>query len=252
MMVATIYPRSGVSLISIPRDTFGTPLGDGRVYRAKLNSLLAYARIDPRTYPLGGPETIKAAVGALLGMKIDYVGAVDFLGFTHAIDAVGGVDVTVTRAVHDWGYMDEYNRVVGFHVEPGTHHMDGYTALAFARSRKGAGDSDYTRADRQQLVIAAMAAKMRSGAWLANLPALLTALGNSIASDIPVELMPHIAKALLDADLADLERLVIQPPLVQPGILTDGTYILTPDIVSIQAAVDQMVNARPEHAPQPD
>ena len=252
MMVATIDPRSGVSLVSIPRDTFGTPLGDGRVYRAKLNSLLAYARIDPRTYPLGGPETIKAAVGALLGMKIDYVGAVDFLGFTHAIDAVGGVDVTVTRAVHDWGYMDEYNRVVGFHVEPGTHHMDGYTALAFARSRKGAGDSDYTRADRQQLVIAAMAAKMRSGAWLANMPALLTALGNSIASDIPVELMPHIARALLDADLADLERLVIQPPLVQPGILTDGTYILTPDIVSIQAAVDQMVNARPEHVPQSD
>jgi anionic cell wall polymer biosynthesis LytR-Cps2A-Psr (LCP) family protein len=38
--------------------------------------------------------------------------------------------------------------------------MDGYTALAFARSRKGAGDNDYTRADRQQQVIAAMAAKM--------------------------------------------------------------------------------------------
>ena len=47
MMVATIDPRSGASLISIPRDTFGTPLGDGRVYQAKLNSLLAYARIDP-------------------------------------------------------------------------------------------------------------------------------------------------------------------------------------------------------------
>lgn len=252
MMVATIDPRTGVSLISIPRDTFGTPLGDGRVYRAKLNSLLAYARIDSATYPLGGPETMKAAVGALLGMKIDYVGAVDFLGFTHAVDAVGGVDVTVTRAVHDWGYRDEYNRLVGFHIEPGTHHMDGYTALAFARSRKGAGDNDYTRAERQQLVIAAMAAKMRSGAWLTNLPTLLSAIGNSVASDIPVELMPHIAKALLDADLGGLERLVIQPPLVRPGNLTDGTYILTPDIETIQAAVDQMVNYRAEHVPQPD
>jgi hypothetical protein len=119
--------------------------------------------------------------------------------------------------------------------------MDGYTALAFARSRKGAGDSDYTRAERQQLVIAAMVQKMRSGTWLLNLPILLGAIGDSVASDIPVELMPHIAEALIDADLSDLERLVIQPPLVRPGILTDGTYILTPDIPSIQAAVQAMV-----------
>jgi LCP family protein required for cell wall assembly len=241
MIVATIDPRTGTSLISIPRDTFGAPLGDGRVYNAKLNSLFAYARIDPRTYPLGGPETMKAAVGALLGMKIDYVGAVDFLGFTRAIDAVGGVDVTVTRAVHDWGYRDEYNRLVGFHIEPGTHHMDGYTALAFARSRKGAGDNDYTRAERQQLVIAAMVDKMRAGSWLLNLPILLSAIGDSVASDIPVELMPRIAEALADADLSQLERLVIQPPLVRSGFLTDGTYILTPDMPAIQAAVDAIL-----------
>jgi LCP family protein required for cell wall assembly len=241
MIVAPIDPRVGTSLISIPRDTFGAPLGDGRVYNAKLNSLFAYARIDPRTYPHGGPETMKAAVGALLGMKIDYVGAVDFLGFTSAIDAVGGVDVTVTRAVHDWGYRDEYNRLVGFHIEPGTHHMDGYTALAFARSRKGAGDNDYTRAERQQLVIAAMVDKMRAGSWLLNLPILLTAIGDSVASDIPVELMPRIAEALLDADLTQLERLVIQPPLVRSGFLTDGTYVLNPDIGAIQAAVDAIL-----------
>jgi LCP family protein required for cell wall assembly len=252
MMVATIDPRAGTSLISIPRDTFGTPLGDGRVYYAKLNSLFAYARIDPRTYPLGGPETMKRAVGALLGIKIDYIGAVDFLGFTRAVDAVGGVDVTVTRAVHDWGYRDEYNRLVGFHIEPGTHHMDGYTALAFARSRKGAGDNDYTRAERQQLVITAMVNKMRSGSWLLNLPILLGAIGNSVASDIPVELMPHIAKALLDADLADLERLVIQPPLVQPGRLTDGTYILSPDMAAIQAAVQDLVSKKTAPTPASD
>jgi anionic cell wall polymer biosynthesis LytR-Cps2A-Psr (LCP) family protein len=166
---------------------------------------------------------------------------VDFLGFTSAIDAVGGVDVTVTRAVHDWGYRDEYNRLVGFHIEPGTHHMDGYTALAFARSRKGAGDNDYTRAERQQLVIAAMVDKMRAGSWLLNLPILLTAIGDSVASDIPVELMPRIAEALLDADLTQLERLVIQPPLVRSGFLTDGTYILNPDIGAIQAAVDAIL-----------
>jgi LCP family protein required for cell wall assembly len=241
MMVAIIDPRTGPALISIPRDTFGTPLGDGRVYNAKLNSLFAYARIDPGTYPLGGPATMKAAVGALLGIQIDYIGAVDFLGFTRAVDAVGGVDVTVTRAVHDYGYRDEYNNLVGFHIEPGTHHMDGYTALAFARSRKGAGDNDYTRAERQQQVIAAMVTKLKSGAWLLNLPSLLNAIGDSVASDIPTELMPHVAHALVEADLTSIDRLVIQPPLVNSGWLTDGTYILNPDFPAIQAAVQQLL-----------
>lgn len=252
MIVATIDPHSGTSLISIPRDTFGTPLGDGRIYFSKLNSLFAYARIDPASYPLGGPETMKAAVGELLGIRIDYIGAVDFLGFTSAVDAVGGVDVTVTLPVHDYGYRDEYNNLVGFHIEPGKYHMDGYTALAFARSRKGAGDDDYTRAARQQQVIAAMVNEMKSGAMLLNLPALLNAVGDSVATDIPVELMPHIARALLDADLSDIERLVIQPPLVEPGILTDGTFILSPDIDAIQAAVHELVTDSVSHEPPPN
>lgn len=252
MIVATIDPHSGASLISIPRDTYGVPLGDGRVYNAKLNSLLAYARIDSGTYPLGGPETMKAAVGALLGIHIDYIGAVDFLGFTSAVDAVGGVDVEVTRPVHDYGYMDEYNNVVGFHIEPGTHHMDGYTALAFARSRKGDGDNDYTRAERQQQVIAGMVNKMKSGAMLLNLPALLNAVGDTVATDIPVELLPHVAHALLEADLAHIERLVIQPPLVASGVAGDGAFILFPDIPAIQAVVDDLLTDKAGPAPPPE
>jgi len=237
MIVATLDPRSGASLISIPRDTYGAPLGDGRIYNAKLNSLLAYARLDAGTYPLGGPETLKAAVGALLGIRIDYIAAVDFLGFTSAVDSVGGVDVTVERAVHDYGYPDEYNNVVGFHIEPGTHHMDGYTALAFARSRKGAGDNDFTRADRQQRVIKALVTKMRGGSWLLNLPSLLNAIGDSVATDVPVELLPHLARGMLDANLSDIQRLVIDRPLVQSDTLTDGTYVLVPDVEAIRAAV---------------
>jgi LCP family protein required for cell wall assembly len=252
MIVATLDPHSGASLISIPRDTYGAPLGDGRIYYAKLNSLLAYGRLDPNTYPLGGPETLKAAVGALLGIRIDSVAAVDFLGFTSAVDAVGGVDVTVERAVHDYGYPDEYNNVVGFHIEPGTYHMDGYTALAFARSRLGAGDNDFTRADRQQRVIEALGSEMRRGEWLLNLPSLLNAVGDSVATDIPVELLPHLAGALLDADLSNIQRLVIERPLVYSDTLTDGTYVLIPDVEAIQAAVHDLITIAVGHTPSPD
>jgi len=253
MIVATLDPSTGsASMISIPRDTYGAPLGDGRTYNLKLNSLLAYARLDPATYPLGPTETLKTAVGALLDLHIDYIAAVDFLGFTSAVDAVGGVDVTVTRAVHDYGYRDEYNNLVGFHIEPGTYHMDGYEALAYARSRKGAGDNDFTRADRQQLVIQALVTKMRSGSWMFNLPDLMNAIGDTVATDVPVELLPALARALLNADLSNIHRLVIQHPLVQAARAGDGAYILIPDIPAIQAAVHALVDKNVEPTPPPD
>ncbi len=253
MIVAVLDPSTGsASLISIPRDTYGAPLGDGRNYNLKLNSLLAYARLDAGTYPLGPTETLKTAVGALLDIHIDYIAAVDFLGFTSAVDAVGGVDVTVTRAVDDYGYRDEYNNLVGFHIQPGTYHMTGYEALAFARSRKGAGDNDFTRADRQQLVIQALVTKMRSGSWMFNLPDLLNAVSDTVATDVPVELLPALARALLDADLSHIKRLVIQPPLVQAARAGDGAYILIPDIPGIQAAVHGMLTKNVEPTPPPD
>lgn len=253
MIVAVLDPSTGsASLISIPRDTYGTPLGDGRNYNLKLNSLLAYARLDSTTYPLGPTETLKASVGALLDIHIDYIAAVDFLGFTSAVDAVGGVDITVTRAVHDYGYRDEYNNLVGFHIEPGTYHMTGYEALAFARSRKGAGDNDFTRADRQQQVIQALVTRLRGGSWMFNLPDLFNALKDTVATDVPVELLPGLARALLDADLAHVNRLVIQPPLVQSGRAGDGAYILIPDIEGIHAAVHGLVDKRVGPTPPPD
>ena len=62
MLVATLDPETGEgAMISIPRDLYGVPLGDGRVYNAKLNSLMATAAADRSTYPLGGPATLKAA-----------------------------------------------------------------------------------------------------------------------------------------------------------------------------------------------
>ena len=44
----------------------------------------------------------------------------------------------------------------GFSISPGRYHFDGQHALAYARIRKAAGESDFTRAARQQEVIAAL------------------------------------------------------------------------------------------------
>lgn len=243
MLVVSLDPSSGrTAMVSIPRDLYGVPLPSGEPFNQKLNALMSTAAADPAAYPLGGVGTLKATVGELLGARIHYFAAVNLLGFKQAIDAVGGVDVTVERAVDDPTYIDEFGTHSGFFIQPGSHHMDGHVALAYARSRKGAGDSDFTRADRQQELLAALRAQLTAGNLMLSLPGLLDAVKNTITTDIPSGQLPAIAQAVQDADTGRLERVVLQPPEYM-GVDPDSPagYILIPDLAAIQALGERLL-----------
>ena len=226
MLVVSIDPLTGRSaMISVPRDLYGARLPDGRAYNAKLNSLLVVATINPQQYPLGGVGTLKAAVGELLGVRVDYFAAINLPGFQHAVDSIGGIDIQVPRSIYD--------PTVGFRMDPGWHHMDGATALAYVRSRKGAGDNDFTRAARQQEVLAAIRAKLTAGNLFTGLPALLSSVRTTISTDIPSDQIALLAEAVQRANLGNAERAVIQPPLVRPATGPGGAYILVPDFPAI-------------------
>jgi len=149
MLVASLDSVTGEgAMVSVPRDLYGVPLGDGRIYNAKLNSLLAAANADRTAYPEGGPATLKAAISLLLGTRIHYFVAIDIQGMSEVIDTIGGVDVTVERTIDDPNYPATLSGQRGFYLEAGEQHLDGSTALGYARSRKSAGESDFTRAER--------------------------------------------------------------------------------------------------------
>jgi polyisoprenyl-teichoic acid--peptidoglycan teichoic acid transferase len=213
MLVATLDPETGEgAMVSVPRDLYGVPLGDGRVYNAKLNSLMATASADPVTYPEGGPATLKGAIGALLGTDIHYFAAIDIEGLRQVIDQIGGVEVTVERTINDPRYQDTLTGQRGLYIEAGIQHLDGYAALGFARSRMSAGESDFTRAERQQVLLTAIAEKLTAGNLLVTLPGLLDAVRDNVATDIPSGRIPDIASEIQDADLGDLEQVVLSPP----------------------------------------
>lgn len=236
MLVATLDPETGAgALVSIPRDLYGVPLGDGRVYEAKLNSLMAVAGADPATYPLGGAGTLKAAIGELLGTRIHYFAAIDIAGLKQVIDTLGGIDLTVERAVNDPQYRDALTGQRGFVMPAGFHHMDGTTALAYARSRLGEGDSDFTRAERQQEVLTAIGERLSAGNLLVTLPGLLDSVRDNVATDIPSSRIPDLAAEATEADLGGLERVVLTPPryvTVEPN--SAAGYILIPDLDAIR------------------
>ena len=243
MLVVSLDPHGSRSaMISLPRDLYGVPLPDGTPYNQKLNSLMSFASTHRGQFPLGGVGTLKATIGKLLGVPIHYFAAINLMGFKQTVDSIGGVDITVTRGVSDPTYVDEYGQLVGFYIKPGTYHMNGHTALGFVRSRKGAGDNDFTRADRQQQLLTAIREKLTAGNLLLALPGLLDAVKNTIATDVPSGRLAELASAVQRADMSQLQRIVLQPPdYMSVNAHSSAGYILIPDLDAILAVGEQLI-----------
>jgi LCP family protein required for cell wall assembly len=250
MLVVSLDTNGTASaMISVPRDLYGVLLPDGSPYHNKLNSLMAYAAGHKKAFPLGGVGTLKATIGKLLGVPIHYFAAINMLGFKETVDSIGGVDITVQRAIRDPTYIDEYNQLKGLYIKAGTYHMNGHTALAFVRSRKGAGDSDFTRADRQQQLLTAIRDKLTAGNLLLALPGLLDAVKSTIATDVPSDRIAELAQAVQAADMSQLQRVVLQPPqYMHADPFSSAGYILIPNFEAIRAIMAQLISGV---APQP-
>ena len=240
MLVVSIDPDGASAMISIPRDLYGAPLPDGTTYDQKLNMLMSEAESQPDRFPAGGVGTLKEVVGDILGIDIHYFAAVNLIGFKDAVDAIGGVDITVERAIADPVYSEDGELEPGFYVQPGTYHMDGPFALAYVRSRHGPGDSDFTRAERQQQLLTTIREKL-AGNLVGSLPALLDVVKNTISTDIPSGRIPSLARAIQQADMSQLERTVIQPPLVSVDEDPIAGYILRPDLDAIRQLTDELL-----------
>lgn len=253
MLVVSLDPNGKHSaMISVPRDLYGVPLPGGGSFNEKLNALMVLAGEDPKKYPLGGVGTLKATIGLLLGLRIHYFAAINLLGFKQTVDSIGGVDITVERTVNDPTYYNEFDQPEPLYIRPGTYHMNGHLALAFVRSRKGIGDSDFTRADRQQQLLEAMRAKLTAGNLLLALPGLLDAVKNTIATDVPSSRLAELAAAVQGADMSQLQRIVLQPPeYMRADPFSSAGYILVPDLKAIRAIGEQLLNGGTIATPAP-
>jgi LCP family protein required for cell wall assembly len=209
-----------VTMVSIPRDLANVPLGNGDIYAPKINSLMSYAARNPKTFPEGGVRTLEKAVGALLGIQIHAYAQVDLAGFAQMVDAVGGIDIDVKKALDD----PRYPRLDGGHgwsITAGPHHFDGLDALAYARIRKVLGESDLTRAARQQEVLVALRNQAVSAGLLVRLPQLMDAVGSTITTDLPQDELPKLAALAEGIGGSSTFKFVLTSPQIKG---TSGAY----------------------------
>jgi LCP family protein required for cell wall assembly len=168
IIVASINSQKNtVSLLNIPRDLFYK----GR----KINEI----------YAAYGIEKINQAVYEITGIYPQKFASFDFNSFIKVVDGLGGLDINVEKDIVDNQYPGANNSYTLVTFSKGLQHMDGNTALKFARSRKST--SDFDRSYRQQQIIAAVMAKVNSLNPMSAVPAYMS-LYEEIKSKIKTNL----------------------------------------------------------------
>ena len=199
-------------------------------------------------------RALEDAVGALLDIPIHYYARIDFIGFIAMVDAVGGVDIDVARTLNARRYDGYGLPTRGFHLDAGRHHLTGAEALAYARIRKGVGETDFTRAARQQEVIVALRKSVTAGGSLFwQLPTLLDAVANTVRTDVPTARLPELAAIVDEVGSGDVVRVVIGHPLVAAANTRFGSSQV-PNLAAIRAVAAKLFSApgTPSRGPRPN
>jgi LCP family protein required for cell wall assembly len=256
LITVSIDPQTRrVVMFTLPRDTVDVPIPPGparnvygSVYGLKINSLYVNARQRGDAWPgnpsVRGYNALKATLGYLYGLDIQYYVEVNFDGFTRVIDALGGVTVNVQVPVLDDNFPVPGGARKRLFVPAGVQHMDGAEALAYARSRKST--SDFERAARQQRVIVSVRQQLDIGQAIRNIDVLAAAIGQSVRTDIPRELVPQMLGLADSIDSRSIGSVIFTPPFYQREFLTSPRgYVIVPRVERIRQAVVDAFNVDP-------
>jgi polyisoprenyl-teichoic acid--peptidoglycan teichoic acid transferase len=239
MFVLTVDPQTKTAgILGIPRDLYvEIPDGDGGYFKDRINTALVFGEVND--YKGGGHQLAIDTVEHNLGVKIGHYVIIDFEGFKEVIDALGGIDVDVPTYVSDPTYS--WTELPGDYdpqeFEPGLQHMDGETALAYARIRQNSDDLD--RIQRQQRIIFAVMDKALGLNVLRNALELWNKYKDAIDTDINDIQLAGFAKLAADISPEKISALSLGPattPWMTPG----GASVLLPSAEGIARIVQAL------------
>lgn len=219
MLVHLSGDRERVTVMSIPRDLMVTlpscTMADGSQsypYEDRFNA----------AFSIGGPECTIRTVTELTGLPVHHFVVVDFTAFERTIDALGGVDVCLTRPVKD--------PLAGLDLPAGVSRVDGAQGLAFVRARTSLGDgSDLARIERQQSFLASLVREATSRDLLVDPVRLIRSLDaatQSLTMDSDLAWLPRsaaLARGLAGVDPADVSF------VTYPNVYSDDFLTVRPD-----------------------
>ena len=242
LIIVTIAPVTRtVGLLSIPRDLLVTIPGVGL---DKINAAFSIGSLSELT----GPGLARATVEYNFGITIHYFAQVDFEGFQRIIDTLGGVTIDVPAPIKDDAHPGEGFNYTRIYFHTGPQHMDGKTALRYARTRHD--DNDFARANRQQQILLALREQAVARNLIANARELLMALSDTVRTNIPPLDLLKLAKLGTEIQPQDIHSYSILPATYVEWN-PPGPYLLIPDWEAVHEIVRQMIPPEPAVAPDP-
>ena len=204
MILCTINKQTGtLTMTSIMRDMYVKIPGyqDNRINAS---------------YAFGGMKLLNKTIKENLGVIIDGNVEVDFNRFKQVIDAVGGVEVNITKS--ELNHMKKYYPNECGDLTTGYNLLNGEQALAYSRNRSTGGDGDFGRTNRQRTVLMALADRAM-------------AMETTEVISLIKEVLPMLKTDMSDAEIIRL-ALEVLPMLPQLSMETghipvDGAYRMT-------------------------
>lgn len=191
-MLVTINPKtSTILLTSMSRDTYVETVCD-----ADGDTACPEGQMDKITHTgIYGLNTTRQTVEKFYDLKVNYSFRVNFTSVIDVVDALDGIDLNVEEGEQCdlfWANMKP-----GLPV--GLHHVDGETALAFARERKAYVDGDYQRVRNQQKVMQAIINRAISSSALVNYTSFINSLESAFETNMTYDEITDLIKYELQA-----------------------------------------------------
>ena len=251
MILLSVDVATGRSaMFGFPRNMVGAPLPKesagavpGGRFPGLLNSIYVYANAHPSQFPGGryrGFRAIGGTIQKLAGVRLDGIAVVNLNGFVRLIDALGGVTITIPRALHDDRYpLENGTGVVSIDFKAGKQHLDGHRALMYARSRHQ--DSDYGRMRRQQAVLLALRSRLKPCKLITKVPTLLKIARDDAWTSFKPKDLPSLLSLAAKTDAKHVKTMMFAPP-AYPETISDS------EIKQIRKVVRGIF---PSHEPDP-
>ncbi|WP_159625912.1 LCP family protein [Actinomyces sp. zg296] len=209
MLIHINGDRRGVSVISIPRDSWVPIPGHGT---GKINAAFSY----------GGPALAIQTVESLTGVRIDHFAVTDFESFAALTDEIGGVTLRLRNPT----------TLAGTEFAAGPQRLNGAQALAFTRERYSLSRGDFSRIQRQQAWMRAVVSQVLNGGLMsdpAGLYRFLSVAARTMAVDEGFSIDEMQSLALSLRGLGSSGITYVTAPVQGTGTSEDGQSIVLLD-----------------------
>lgn len=219
MVLTTLPPvLPQISLLSIPRDLWVAVPGVGE---NRINTAHYFAELENAG---SGMKAAAEVVEVNFGIRVHYVVRIKFDGLIKIVDSMGGVVV------------DLPNPMSG--LAAGKNQLDGTQALRFVRDRSGS--DDFFRQQRAQLFISAAIRSMLNPLKWIRLPLIITAIAQSIETNIPVWLWPREIYGVLFSAVKGFDAHAITREMITPWTTDQGAQVLLPNWEIMNPLIDRL------------